>query len=86
MATPQMKKFERLLKSYKAAAVADSHKGGGHPEDIPIIEKNLKKAAAKIRNHVAYIIAMQDDDMEIDHYLALSQDINLNSGGKHHVE
>ena len=41
-------KLNRLIKEYTRYAIADSWKGGGHPEEIPDIEADLKKSKEKL--------------------------------------
>jgi hypothetical protein len=44
--------FNRLLKEFEEAANADAWKGGGHPDDIPLIEDDLKEARRNITDYV----------------------------------
>lgn len=41
-----------LIGQYTGAAIADSWKGGGDPEDMEIIEIRLKLADAELRHHI----------------------------------
>lgn len=40
--------LRRAIIAYTAAAIADSWKGGGDPDDIPAIEQRLKRAHARL--------------------------------------
>ena len=41
-----------LIKDYVNACIADSHSGGGHPADIPIIERWMKQSKKKLFNYI----------------------------------
>ena len=49
-----MTKFKRLLKIFEETAIAKSWKGGGHPEDIPVIEAKYKKAKTALIDFYKY--------------------------------
>lgn len=44
--------LRQLIASYAEAAIAESWKGGGDPEEIPILEMELAIAKQKIENHL----------------------------------
>lgn len=41
-------KLKRAIRILVRAEIADSWKGGGRPEDIPIIEQELKSARCRV--------------------------------------
>ena len=45
-------KLHKLIKEYTKCAIADSWKGGGHPEEIPDIEADLKKSKEKLDAYI----------------------------------
>ena len=47
-----MDTFQRLLDHYDDALRQDTWKGGGHPDDIPFIERNFKLAEENLVNYV----------------------------------
>lgn len=48
----QAEELHRLIRSLVRAEVADSWKGGGYPDDIPIIEGELKAARIRIKLYI----------------------------------
>lgn len=44
--------FERLLEELIAAEIANSWKGGGDPEDIPEIERNLEASRSAMNAYM----------------------------------
>lgn len=52
---PKPNKWEQLgtlIAEYAEAYVADSWKGGGDPESIPLIEAQLEVARLKLEEHI----------------------------------
>jgi hypothetical protein len=57
MSPLEAKKLKRAIRQLVLAEIADSWKGGGYPEDIPIIEEELRRA----RIRVSVIIAQNTE-------------------------
>lgn len=47
------KRLGRFIKAYCEAAIADSWKGGGDPEDIEAIELRYRLAHVELVSHIA---------------------------------
>ena len=43
----------RLIQQYAAASVAESWKGGGDPDDIPVLEMRLRLTRAEVNAELA---------------------------------
>ena len=58
-----MKKFKLLLRKFEAAAIRKAWKGGVHPDSIPAIEAEYKKARIALINYINQIIKKSKEDL-----------------------
>jgi hypothetical protein len=58
----QWAQLRALIQAYADAQEADSWKGGGDPEEMPLREKELELAQLKLNTHIAQMVRYYEGD------------------------